>query len=173
MYDNYNFSYPGKESLSLLFISRLYNSKDIPTLFNYFDILKKKLKKNKKVLTLNIIGDGPLRDFVIEWSDKIEGINYIGPLTKETEIAPYMEQAICFYLGGSGLSINHAFAYGRPYATIPHPEYGPEISFIKNDYNGFILSGNKQENIEKLYNFLNTYQNIYMIMHTVRVRNYQ
>ena len=47
VYDNYNFSYPGKESLSLLFISRLYNSKDIPTLFNYFDILKKKLKKKK------------------------------------------------------------------------------------------------------------------------------
>ena len=89
-----------------------------------------------------------------------------------------MEQAnLVFIPGGSGLSINHAFAYGRPYATIPHPEHGPEISFIKNDYNGFILSGNKQENIEKLYNFLNTlpkyiYDNAYSSGKKLSIENW-
>ena len=47
--------------------------------------------------------------------------------------------SLVFVPGLSGLSINHAFAYGRPYATFSAERHGPEINYLINGVNGFII----------------------------------
>ena len=39
---------------------------------------------------------------------------------------------LVFVIGHSGLSINHSFCYGRPYATIKSNSQPPEIDYIEN-----------------------------------------
>ena len=60
--------------------------------------------------------------------------------------------SIIFVPGLSGLSINHAFAYGRPYATCNSERHGPEISHLKNGINGFIIGDNFKIIEDFLYN---------------------
>ena len=82
-------------------------------------------------------------------------IKWHGTLTNEFDIAPIMKRAnFVFVPGLSGLSINHAFAYGKPYFTLQSNGHGPEIAYLIDNENGFILSGELQSDVEKIKNFL-------------------
>jgi hypothetical protein len=59
-----------------------------------------------------------------------------------------------FIPGHSGLSINHAFAYGRPYVTLQGPSHAPELEYIDQGVNGFVLDGDFDSNIETINNLL-------------------
>lgn len=139
----YNFQLPPVEKLTILFIGRLIPSKRIKDVIGYY----KALKPNFKQLRLEIIGDGPERAIVKEAIKRDATIKWHGTLVDEAIIAPIMKKASLVFIPGlSGLSINHAFAYGRPYITLKADKHGPEISYMDDSKNGYILDGNLEEN---------------------------
>ena len=153
--NNYSFEYPKKDNYTILFIGRLIENKKIPTLFDYYFELLRKINTINKKLNLIIIGDGPERNIVKKYIHANFRIKWVGAIINESEIAPYMKRAnIVFNPGHSGLSINHAFCYGRPYITIKSNTHAPEINYLKDGYNGFILTGERESDINKLYSIL-------------------
>ncbi|WP_353779883.1 glycosyltransferase [Winogradskyella sp. 3972H.M.0a.05] len=143
---------PPPANPSILFIGRLIPSKRVGDLIKYFDSLKSVIPK----LKLEIIGDGPDKNIVEEAASKDENITWHGAIIDEQYIAPIMARnSIVFIPGLSGLSINHAFAYGRPYITLIADKHGPEISYITQGENGYVLNNKFQENIDKITDLLN------------------
>ena len=63
-----------------------------------------------------------------------------------------------FVPGLSGLSVNHAFAYGRPYITKDLPGHGPEISHLIDGKNGYLLKNTFLKNVEKIVKLLVDYE---------------
>nr|WP_321231927.1 glycosyltransferase family 4 protein [uncultured Psychroserpens sp.] len=148
---HYSFVSPPSKISSILFIGRLISSKRIADLIKYFDALSQTLPD----LKLEIIGDGPDRTIVEEAIIKNNNIIWHGAIIDEVLIAPIMSRnSVVFIPGLSGLSINHAFAYGRAYITLEADKHGPEISYIKHGENGYILDGDFEENIIKFSNLL-------------------
>jgi len=151
--NNYTFCVPNFKDKRIVFIGRLIPSKRIDLLIDYFAALQKSLPN--KNLSLDIIGDGPDKIFV-EKAMKINAtINWYGTLVEERDIAPIIKKSSLVFIPGlSGLSINHAFAYGRPYITINSNGHGPELNYIQNGTNGFILNGNFEENVDSIKELL-------------------
>lgn len=149
----YEFVLPSQGDPVILFIGRLIPSKRIDILMHYFKVLKADLPN----LKLHIIGDGPQRD-VIESAIAMQEDNNIihyGTLIDEKKIAQVIRKStVVFVPGHSGLSINHAFAYGRPYVTIQNPTHAPEICYLEDGKNGYILNGARNENTDKLLKLL-------------------
>ncbi|MBC3845166.1 glycosyltransferase family 4 protein [Winogradskyella echinorum] len=147
----YNFQLPPEELQTILFIGRLIPSKRIKDVIAYY----KALKPNFKQLRLEIIGDGPEQNIVKDAIQKDTTIKWHGTLVDEAKIAPIMKRtSLVFIPGLSGLSINHAFAYGRPYITLKAEKHGPEISYLENDKNGYILDDNIMENTKIITSLL-------------------
>lgn len=136
----YDFVLPPKEPVTIVFIGRLIPIKRIEDLILFFNDLS---KTHKNKFKLEIIGDGPQNHFVKDAIEEHSNIIWHGTLVDEEKIAPIMKRAsLVFVPGLAGLSINHAFAYGRPYATFPADRHGPEISYLKDGVNGFIIENN-------------------------------
>lgn len=147
----YKYINPPTTSKTILFIGRLIKSKQIHELFTYFD----ELTQHVDSLKLEIIGDGPMAFEVENAVKKNQDIIWHKSLVDEEKIAPIMTRSsLVFVPGHSGLSINHAFVYGRPYVTLEADKHGPEISYLIDGQNGFILGDNFQTNIEKLTGLL-------------------
>ena len=159
----YNFEIPKSDNITLLFIGRLIPNKNLEALFEYFHKLKNVLSKKGKDLELIIIGDGPKKDMILKNIKGNPEINYVGPLTLESDIKKYMIEAnYVFNPGHSGLHINHSFCYGRPYITLQRKNHAPEIDYLIDSYNGYLLDGNTENDIEKLCKiFLESNDNIY------------
>ncbi|MDX5479611.1 MAG: glycosyltransferase family 4 protein, partial [Cyclobacteriaceae bacterium] len=150
----YQFVLPDSDTFSILFIGRLIPSKRIDLLLRYYHSLKSVFPKKK--LELKIIGDGPDSNLVKHASDTDNDIHWYGTLVDESVIAPLMRKAnVVFVPGLSGLSINHALLYGRPYLTFQSDYHGPEIHYLEHGINGLILSGDFQKDSEKLGNLIN------------------
>lgn len=148
----YQFELPPKHEQRILFIGRLITSKRIDDLIAYYEALHRHLPN----LYLDIIGDGPEGATVNKAIKHSKNIIWHGTLVDEAKIAPVMARAsIVFVPGLSGLSINHALAYGRPYITLAADKHGPEISYLNHNENGYLLQGDFKENIKVIANLLN------------------
>ncbi|MDT0559382.1 glycosyltransferase [Ichthyenterobacterium sp. W332] len=140
----YNYTLPSKDKLYILFIGRLIPSKRLSDLISYYQ----KLKESIPELSLDIIGDGPEVKIVKSALELEPNINLHGTIVDESKIAPIMKRSsLVFIPGHSGLSVNHAFAYGRPYVTLAGPRHAPEVDYIDNGKNGYILDGDFESNI--------------------------
>ena len=147
---HYSFQLPPKSQPILLFIGRLVPSKRIATVLQYYNLLKNKVQN----LQLEIIADGPDSTIVKRAIDA--DIKWHGTLVDEARIAPIMQKAsVVFVPGLSGLSINHAFAYGRPYITLQADEHGPEIVYLHEGQNGFILPDEENTIVTNIAELLN------------------
>ena len=62
--------------------------------------------------------------------------------------------SIVFIPGHSGLSVNHAFAYGRPYVTLQGPSHAPELGYLTHGKDGFLLDDDINTNINKIAELL-------------------
>lgn len=141
---HYSFQLPPEDQQTLLFIGRLIPSKRIEDVIKYYKVLKSKFQQIK----LEIIGDGPEQNIVKEAVSKDTNIIWHGTLVDEAKITPIMKRASLVFIPGlSGLSINHAFAYGRPYLTLKAKKHGPEICYLDHGINGYILNDNLEEDI--------------------------
>lgn len=148
---HYKFHFPPKENPALLFIGRLIPSKRIGDFIEYFRILKKRIPR----LRADVIGDGPDRTIVEQALKKNGDLKWHGALVEESSIAPIMAEAsLVFVPGHSGLSVNHSFAYGRPYITLEGPSHAPEIDYIQQGYNGYILPDDLESITQMLFTLL-------------------
>lgn len=149
--NNYTFSYPNKSQPTILFIGRLIANKKLTILIDYY----KQLKVKNKNLKLVVIGDGPERNIIEEAMSEDNSIQWTGALIEEKDIAPHMVNAnMVFIPGHSGLSVNHAFLYGRPYFTIASKTHAPEIEYLIDGVNGYMLGTDTSKNISLMSNFL-------------------
>ena len=149
---HYSFVLPPKDKLTLLFIGRLIPSKRIDWFLEYTAQLETQLKHD---IFIEIIGDGPDRHYVETAIQQRENITWHGAIVDEERISPIMSRSSLVFMPGlSGLSVNHALSYGRPYATLEAERHGPEISYLKHNENGFILSENTAEANATLIPFL-------------------
>ncbi|WP_412560017.1 glycosyltransferase family 4 protein [Winogradskyella sp. MIT101101] len=156
---NYTFNLPPANQFNILFIGRLIATKRLDDLLKYYAQLKVVISG----LKLEIIGDGPQKNIIESAIMQDDSIIWHGAVVDESEIAPIMQRSsLIFVPGHSGLSINHAFAYGRPYITLRGSSHAPEIDYIDNGKNGYILSDDNEvvkkisellKNREKLENF--------------------
>lgn len=148
---HYNYQLPPENELNLLFIGRLISSKRIPDLIRYFSVLKNKCPN----LKLDIIGDGPENTLIEAATKSDSDISWHGTIIDEAKIAPIMKKAsLVFIPGHSGLSINHAFAYGRPYITLQGPSHAPELDYIDEGENGYVLDGDFESNVNTITSLL-------------------
>lgn len=153
--NNYEFSLPNSDDPTMLFIGRLIRSKRVDICLEYYFDLKENLEKKGKILKLIIIGDGPEKIYVEKALLYDKTIEWKGALVKEKEIAPLMKRSSMVFIPGlSGLSVNHAFSYGRPYFTNENDGHGPEIEYVETGVNGFLLGNNKMKNLKMIEEYL-------------------
>jgi glycosyltransferase involved in cell wall biosynthesis len=128
---------------NILFIGRILPSKRIDILIDYFKEIKKTIKDCK----LFIIGEGPELEKYKDLSCGMKDVVWLGGIVDEEEICKYAQiSRIVFVPGHSGLSINHSFAYGKPYVTLELETQPPEIDYIIDGINGLILSSSDKNN---------------------------
>ena len=147
----YTYQLPSENTTNILFIGRLIPSKRIPDLLTYYSELKKAIPN----LVLDIIGDGPESYLVKSALESDSNINWHGTLIDEADIAPIMKKAsLVFIPGHSGLSVNHAFSYGRPYVTLQGPSHAPELDYLDEGENGYVLDDDFETNISTIKDLL-------------------
>jgi len=136
----------------LLMIGRLLEYRWIDRLIDYYS----ELKKIVPTVELHVIGDGPEKYKIEEAQRRISDIHYYGMLIDEMKIGPiFNEVDFVFIPGHSGLSINHSFAYGKPYITSQdYVNQPPEYSYLKDGVNSIILTGNRVTDIEKIGQYI-------------------
>lgn len=152
IWENYELTINSAASKTILFIGRLIPSKRLALLLDYFLEIQKRMPGCK----LKIIGDGPDRILVEKAAAENPRIEWLGVIVDELEISRHMTDAhIVFVPGHSGLSIVHAFCYGKPYITLGDYDFHPpELTYIENGVNGLILDRSHAENIVEIVDLL-------------------
>ncbi|MFY0604917.1 MAG: glycosyltransferase family 4 protein [Flavobacteriaceae bacterium] len=155
---HYTFDFPPEKYTSILFIGRLIPSKEIAKLVEYYKTLKEKLP----FLKMEVIGDGPDKQYIKDLVKVDKDVLWHGAIIKEEIIASIMKRNSAVFIPGlSGLSINHAFAYGRPYITLEADKHGPEIVYLKHNKNGFILRNDFNDNVREMTELLSNKSKLY------------
>ena len=126
--------------------------KNIDALFQYYF----KLKESFPSLQLIIIGDGPESFKVNKYAKEYDDIFWRGAIMDEKKVSDEMRRShLVFVPGHSGLSIVHAFCYGKPYLTFStYRNHPPEIDYLIDGKNGYLLSGNISKDCEKIQKLL-------------------
>jgi len=152
IWQNYQFKINKDKNKTILFIGRLTKVKWLEQLYQYYACLK----ETHKNIQLIIIGDGPESHVVKRFLEKDGSVEWVGAVVEEKKISVYMEKShVVFIPGHSGLSIVHAFCYGKPYITSgTYPKHPPEFFYIEDGKNGLILKENFLINIERIEQLL-------------------
>ncbi len=150
---HYDFEVNRAAPKRLLMIGRLVPYRRIDLLLTYFERLKSVLPG----VELVVIGDGPEAPRIRDAASHDPRIHWRGAITDEARIAGEMAQAHAVLMPGhSGLSIVHAFAYGKPYFTsADYPNHPPEIDYLQDGVNGLLLQGHIPEDVDRIAGLLN------------------
>lgn len=137
---------------TILFIGRLLSYRNLDLLFSYFDEMKRLIPH----IRLVIIGDGPESGKVAKMADADSQITWRGSVIDEVKIAKDMRSShVVFIPGHSGLSIVHAFCYGKPYMTLAsYLRHPPEIDYLQDGVNGLLLRGDITADCRRIAAFL-------------------
>jgi glycosyltransferase involved in cell wall biosynthesis len=133
----------------ILFIGRLVAAKKLDLLMAYYAELRRVVPD----LRLDVVGDGPESGMVKQAAGADESITWHGALTDETQIAAVMRTARAVFVPGhSGLSIVHAFCYGKPYITTTGADVvqPPELEYLVDDVNGLRLDSGLDEDVRRI-----------------------
>jgi len=137
----------------LLFIGGMYKNKRLDYIVNVSAILNEMGLK----FTTIFAGSGPDQEFVINETNKYEYLNYIGPVY-DKEKAILLKQTDCILMPGLvGLVVIDSFVSLSPIITTDFPHHSPEVDYINNNMNGFILDRNTTE--KEYANFVFEYLN--------------
>lgn len=127
-------------------VCRLTPLKKVPLLLKAFLYATEHLGLDAK---LTIIGDGPERAMLEELrnsSSHKDRINILGPLWKQTDIAPYFNRAyISVSAGQVGLNAIHCMAYGVPMICADNEPHSPEVMALKEGENAYFFTANSVE----------------------------
>lgn len=153
IWSNYRFEINRREPKTILYVARLVRSKGVQNLLDHFDALSARMPQ----LRLIVIGDGPEAHLIKSATRKCSRITWCGAVVDEVRIAHYMRKShVVFMPGASGLSIVHAFCYGKPYITLAEGRFahGPEMSYLADGVNGLVLGGDVCQNVDRLTSLL-------------------
>ena len=125
----------------MLFVGRIYKDKN---LINALKAIEISTNKNSKI-TFVIIGEGAekqnLRSYVEK--NKMINVHFKEPILDDEESAKWFSLADVFMIPGAiGLAIVHAFVFGLPVITEIGKAHGPELQFLKDKENGFLVAEN-------------------------------
>jgi glycosyltransferase involved in cell wall biosynthesis len=129
---------------TLLFIGRLTQSKRADLVIE----LAEKLVTSLPDLRVFIIGEGKERPKLELKTKKMglsENIFFLGSINNPDELSGYMTLTDFSILPGAvGLSIVHSMICGLPLVTLQDSPHNPEISYLRDNYNGFAANGLKE-----------------------------
>jgi glycosyltransferase involved in cell wall biosynthesis len=91
---------------------------------------------------LIVIGDGPSVGEIHSAAKSRSWIKYLGALRGLEKAACFRIADVVFNPGAVGLHVLDAFCSGLPLATTLEAKHGPEISYLKDGYNGIISPDN-------------------------------
>ena len=141
-----DFGYSVDKADYFIFVGRLSQEKGIGVLLEAFSINKKLLK---------IIGDGPMRDYVSNFSNKYENISYLGFQKKDIIIKELKNaKALVFtslWYEGMPMTILESLSVGTPVIA---PNIGAPNSIINDRENGLIYNVSNVDDLNKKVNFL-------------------
>ena len=135
----------------IVFIGRLVPRKRPDLLLDYFREIFRRVPDSQLV----IIGGGPMLDLLKVQAQGIP-ISFTNELFEEEKIAAIMRRCRFVFLPGyAGLTVNHAFAYGKPFVTFQRNDHSPEIYYLHHGENGYLLNPDaREENIALLADLL-------------------
>jgi len=126
-----------KSSHSLMLIGRLTPMKRIDLLLE----ASKKLTAVYPDLRVFIIGDGSERCRLEADSQVIglaDNVFFLGAINDPVSLAPYMKLTDFTIIPGAvGLSLVHSMICGVPFVTLRDSPHGPEVAYLRNNYNGY------------------------------------
>jgi len=140
------------EILKLIFIGRLTKNKRL-------DILIKAIRKAKKPIELNIIGEGEEKKNLIELIKKynLKFINFLGDIFDEGVISKKIYFSdLCVSPGNVGLTAIHSLTYGTPVLT--HNDFNfqmPEAEALIENVSGIFF---KKDDVNDLAMKLNSFR---------------
>lgn len=120
------------------FLGSLQRDKEILFLLEAAD----HLREFRTDFELTIIGDGPLRDIVLQAQSRRPWLHFTGALTGERMYDEVAKADVLLNPGAVGLSVLHSFALGVPMVTRRANCHGPEIEYLVADRNGVVLPSN-------------------------------
>lgn len=148
----------------IIFMGRLSKDKNIDFLLDLLGVLEKKGNNIGSI----IIGGGEKENFVKNYitSRGLRNCIYLGNIPDWQKSALYLFSSdIMIIPGAVGLAVNHAFCFGLPVITSAQektgPFHGPEISYIKNNYNGMIIDSNIESYEVAILNILKNKKSFY------------
>ena len=122
---------------SILFIGMLYPQKGLQVLL---DAYKEAYKKNKDVVTLNIVGGGKPLPEVKQWVEDNQlskVIHVLGPIYDNEKKADIFQHSLaCISPKQAGLSVLESMGYGVPFITDANAITGGEAFNIDSGING-------------------------------------
>jgi glycosyltransferase involved in cell wall biosynthesis len=135
----------------IVFIGRLIPRKSPELLLVYFSEIFKRVPDSQLV----IIGGGPMLDLLKARAQRLR-ISFTDELFDERKIAAIMRRCRFVFLPGyAGLTVNHAFAYSKPFVTFKRNDHSPEIHYLRHGGNGYLLNPDTlEENIALLTDLL-------------------
>jgi len=130
-----------KDEFVVLFSGRIEKRKKLDILLN--------IMKEKNGIKLIVVGPTKDKMYIDEMS-KNENIIYLGPVYDTKKMGEIFYISDVFSIPGHiGLGLVEALYWGLPIVTLD-VKHAPEIYYLKNEYNGFVLK-NPNKLKEKLY----------------------
>lgn len=135
----------------LLFSGRINHYKKVHNLINCLKIL---LEKQNNI-HLIIIGEGHKKHEIVSQTEELgltHNVHFLGAMFDQEEVGQYFMLSDLFIIPGLvGLAIVHAFSYGKPLITENINYHSPEIQYLKDGQNGFLVG---EDNIREMANII-------------------
>lgn len=125
--------------LVVLFSGALYPAKQLPLLLQSCA----QLHQADLISRLIVLGDGPQRPLLQQWAGNVSWLDYRGACFAADKTQAYLEADLVLNPGLTGLAILDAFAAGLPYLTTIQPNHSPEIHYLQDGENGYMLAADE------------------------------
>lgn len=136
-----------------IFIGALYKAKRLDFLMKACEIIKTNIPDFEMI----VVGGGEEAPFIQNYSANHPWLKYTGPQYGKNKVILFSISDLFLSPDVVNLSLLDSFALGVPIITTASTKHSPEIDYLINGYNGFIMEDIYDENkyAEKVIDLLN------------------